>query len=29
LCVGAGIMFLLSFALKKNQPSAGSQVRLE
>jgi MFS transporter, DHA2 family, multidrug resistance protein len=26
LCVGAGIMFLLSFALKKNQPSAGGEV---
>ena len=29
LCTGAAIMFLLSFALKKNQPSAGRQVALE
>ncbi len=26
LCAGAGIMFLLSFALKKNQPGAGGEV---
>jgi DHA2 family multidrug resistance protein len=26
LCVGAGIMFLLSFALKRNQPGAGGEV---
>jgi MFS transporter, DHA2 family, multidrug resistance protein len=26
LCIGAGIMFLLSFALKKNQPGAGGEV---
>jgi MFS transporter, DHA2 family, multidrug resistance protein len=26
LCVGAGIMFLLSFVLKKNQPGAGGEV---
>jgi DHA2 family multidrug resistance protein len=25
LCVGAGIMFLLSFALKRNQPGAGGE----
>ena len=29
LCIGAGIMFLLSFALKKNQPGAGGEVVLE
>ena len=29
LCVGAAIMFLLSFALRKNQPGAGRQVALE
>src|SRR4029077_20065666 len=29
LCVGAGIMFLLSFALKKNEPGGGRQVALE
>jgi DHA2 family multidrug resistance protein len=26
LCIGAGIMFLLSFALKKNQPGGGAEV---
>src|SRR3989454_1985990 len=26
LCVGAGIMFILSFALKKNEPGAGGEV---
>jgi DHA2 family multidrug resistance protein len=26
LCVGAGVMFLLSFALKKNAPGAGGEV---
>jgi DHA2 family multidrug resistance protein len=26
LCVGAGVMFILSFALKKNQPGAGGEV---
>jgi DHA2 family multidrug resistance protein len=26
LCVGSGIMFLLSFALKKNEPGAGGEV---
>jgi DHA2 family multidrug resistance protein len=26
LCIGAGIMFLLSFALRKNQPGAGGEV---
>lgn len=26
LCIGAGIMFLLSFALKKNQPGGGGEV---
>jgi DHA2 family multidrug resistance protein len=26
LCAGAGIMFLLSFALKRNQPGAGGEV---
>ncbi|HUI73772.1 MAG TPA: DHA2 family efflux MFS transporter permease subunit [Candidatus Acidoferrum sp.] len=26
LCIGAGIMFLLSFALKKNEPGAGGEV---
>jgi MFS transporter, DHA2 family, multidrug resistance protein len=26
LCVGAGIMFFLSFALKKNEPGAGGEV---
>jgi MFS transporter, DHA2 family, multidrug resistance protein len=26
LCVGAGIMFVLSFALKKNEPGAGGEV---
>ena len=26
LCIGAGIMFLLSFALKRNQPGAGGEV---
>jgi DHA2 family multidrug resistance protein len=26
LCIGAGIMFLLSFVLKKNQPGAGGEV---
>jgi MFS transporter, DHA2 family, multidrug resistance protein len=26
LCIGAGIMFLLSFALKKNTPGAGGEV---
>jgi DHA2 family multidrug resistance protein len=29
LCVGAGIMVVLSFALKKNQPGGGQQVALE
>ena len=26
LCVGAGIMFILSFALKRNEPGAGGEV---
>jgi len=26
LCIGAGIMFILSFALKKNQPGGGGEV---
>ncbi|HUO30666.1 MAG TPA: DHA2 family efflux MFS transporter permease subunit, partial [Bryobacteraceae bacterium] len=26
LCIGAGIMFLLSFALRKNEPGAGGEV---
>ena len=26
LCVGAGIMFLLSFALRRNEPGAGGEV---
>ena len=26
LCIGAGIMFLLSFALKKNQPGGGGEI---
>jgi DHA2 family multidrug resistance protein len=26
LCIGAGIMFLLSFALKRNNPGAGGEV---
>jgi MFS transporter, DHA2 family, multidrug resistance protein len=26
LCMGAGIMFLLSFALKRNKPGAGGEV---
>ena len=26
LCIGAGIMFLCSFGLKKNQPGAGGEV---
>jgi DHA2 family multidrug resistance protein len=26
LCIGAGIMFLLSFALRRNQPGAGGEV---
>jgi len=26
LCIGAGVMFLLSFALKKNEPGAGGEV---
>ncbi|MFZ0640011.1 MAG: hypothetical protein WAM59_09970, partial [Candidatus Acidiferrales bacterium] len=26
LCIGAGIMFLLSFALKRNRPGAGGEV---
>ena len=26
LCVGAGIMFILSFALKKNEPGGGGEV---
>jgi len=26
LCVGAGFMFLLSFALRKNQPGAGGEM---
>src|SRR5207248_349506 len=26
LCVGAGIMFILSFALKKNEPGAGGEM---
>jgi len=29
LCVGAGIMFLLSFVLKRNEPGGGRQVALE
>jgi len=29
LCVGAGIMFVLSFALRKNEPGGGRQVALE
>jgi DHA2 family multidrug resistance protein len=28
LCIGAGIMFLLSFALKKNQPGGGGEVAI-
>jgi MFS transporter, DHA2 family, multidrug resistance protein len=26
LCIGAGIMFLLSFALKRNTPGGGGEV---
>ena len=29
LCVGAGIMFVLSFALKKNEPGGGRQMAVE
>jgi MFS transporter, DHA2 family, multidrug resistance protein len=29
LCIGSGVMFLLSFALKKNKPGGGRQVALE
>jgi DHA2 family multidrug resistance protein len=29
LCIGAAIMFVLSFALKKNQPGGGGQVAME